>query len=173
MIMSLYGMVWYGMVGNEDLSVNHQEIKWTISIHRFAKALKRSESFRRGAQVAPAPANERNKVGFWNLARSIYALDCGAFLLTLVSLLCFTAYWLIVDPDGVFLFSTVHYLNSFLIFVVSCYFMLRKFGHWAKIINSFRQYLASPEIVNWFVNFCDCPVFWKCPVSSFPHLHRI
>ena len=72
----------------------------------------------------------------WNLSRSVLAVDVVVFWLTLLILVCFTIYWLVVDPDAVFLFETVHYLNTFFVILVSVHFSLRKFGLLAIIFHS-------------------------------------
>ena len=89
-----------------------------------------------GGGIGSDAAGKKKKKSLWTLSRSVFALDALAFLLTLLTLICFTIYWLVVDPDAVFLFETVHYLNTFFVIVVSLYFVLRTFGLWAKIFNS-------------------------------------
>ena len=101
----------------------------TFSIVRFLQELQKSLDFQR--QVSTSA----NKKGLWNLTRSVFALDSIAFLLSLLTIVCFTAYWLVVDPNAVFLFETVHYLNLFFVTVVSVYFMVRKFCLLAKIFD--------------------------------------
>ena len=75
----------------------------------------------------------------WTITRVIFTWDSFIFLLALLIMLCFTVYWLVVDPEAVFLFETSHYLNTFLIIIISTYFLLRKIGHLAKIIESLRK----------------------------------
>ena len=65
----------------------------------------------------------------------MFVIDAVAFLLALVIIICFTIYWLVVDPDAVFLFETVHYLNTFFILVVSFYFLIQKIGILVKVAN--------------------------------------
>ena len=71
----------------------------------------------------------------WNLSRAILAFDCFTFLLSLLLIICFTIYWLLIDSDGIFLFETAQYLNTFFLIVVISYLFVQKMVLWAKILN--------------------------------------
>ena len=114
----------------------------TFSLVRFAQELQKSLDFQqRSTAAASAVGSKKKKI--WNLTRSVFALDSLAFLLSLLIILCFTMYWLVIDPDAVFLFETVHYLNTFFIMVVSLYFLVRKIVLSVKIFNSVYAYCVS------------------------------
>ena len=93
------------------------------------------KSFKFQASATGGRRQQDKKKSIWNLSRSVFALDCLSFLLCLLSILCFKFYWLVIDSKAVFFNETAHYLNTFFIFVVSLYFMVRKLGIWARIIE--------------------------------------
>ena len=121
----------------------------TFSLVRFAQELQKSLDFQQratAASTASTGANEkRKKKKIWNLTRSVFALDSLAFLLSLLIILCFTLYWLVIDPDAVFLFETVHYLNTFFIMVVSFYFLVRKIILSVKVFNTVYEYCVASK----------------------------
>ena len=106
----------------------------TFSLVRFIQELQKSNEFCQSATGGGGPNSKQR--GIWSLSRTVFALDGVAFLLCLILIFIFTIYWLIIDPNGVFLFETAHYLNCFFVVVVNCYFLTRKFGNLAKIIDS-------------------------------------
>ena len=97
----------------------------SFTLLRFAQELQKSLNFQ---EKAMTNADKKRKKGLWNLTRCVFAFDSLAFLLSLLTIMCFTIYWLVIDPDAVFLFETTHYLNTFFILVISFYFFLRKIG---------------------------------------------
>ena len=117
----------------------------TFSLVRFVQELKKSLDFQRRAANTAATATSANRKqrAFWNVSRSVFILDTVTFLLALLVIICFTIYWLVVDPDAVFLFETVHYLSTFFTIVISLYFFVRKIGILAKIANSLYDYFAA------------------------------
>ena len=70
-------------------------------------------------------------------------MECLSFMASLVIIIGFTVYWLIIDPEAIFLFETAHYLNTFFILVVSSFFVIQKLGLMAKIVNSAYQRFAT------------------------------
>ena len=115
----------------------------TFSLVRCFQELQKSLDFQR--RSTGAGADRKGKERLWNLSRSVFALDCVCFLLSLTLIVCFTIYWLIVDSEGIFLFETAHFLNTFFILVVSFCFMARKFGLWLKIFNYVVQHFISRQ----------------------------
>ena len=113
-----------------------------LSQVRFFQELQKSLVFQRRA--TSGQNNHINKKrAFWTLSRSVLALDSLAFSLSLLIIICFTGYWLVVDSHAVFLFETAHYINTFFIIVVSFYFMVRKVGLSAKVFNSMLNHFKS------------------------------
>ena len=103
-----------------------------FSLVRFAQELQQSLDFQRKATLN----SQGEHLNFWTVKRSVFMYDYVAFLLTLLSIISFSIYWLVVDPDAVFLFETAFYLNTYFIFAVSFYFTLRKLGLCANIFHS-------------------------------------
>ena len=113
---------------------------------RFFQEIRKSLDFQRRATSTTASdgrnnndnhTGKKNKRKLWTVARSVLVLDSVAFLLSLLTMICFTVYWLIIDPNAVFLFETVHYLNTFFVMIVSFYFMVRKFSLCVKVCDTF------------------------------------
>ena len=107
----------------------------SFSFVQFLRELHKSLNFYNN-QATTGKNTSKKRKHLWNLSRSVLAVDVVVFWLTLLILVCFTIYWLVVDPDAVFLFETVHYLNTFFVILVSVHFSLRKFGLLAIIFNS-------------------------------------
>ena len=118
----------------------------TFSLVRFVQELQKSLDFQQRATNSGGGGKmKKKKKGLWNLSRSVFALDSLAFLVSLLAIICFTIYWLVVDPDAVFLFETAHYLNTFSIMVISFYFLIKKFGILAKVVNSMYLNLSQKK----------------------------
>ena len=118
----------------------------TFSLVRFVQELQKSLDFQQRATNSGGGGKmKKKKKGLWNLSRSVFALDSLAFLVSLLAIICFTIYWLVVDPDAVFLFETAHYLNTFSIMVISFYFLIKKFGILAKVVNSMYLNLSQKQ----------------------------
>ena len=126
---------------------------------RFFQEIRKSLEFqRRATSAAPSDGrnnndnhtSKKNKRKLWTVARSVWVLDSVEILLSLLTMICFTVYWLIIDPSAVFLFETVHYLNTFFVMIVSFYFTVRKFGLCAKVCDTFFDWLWT----YWMIQIC-------------------
>ena len=115
----------------------------SFTLIRFAQELQKSLNFQEKATTTAANASKKRSKGLWNLTRGVFAFDSLAFLLSLLTIMCFTIYWLVVDPDAVFLFETAHYLNTFFILVISFYFFLRKIGLLVKVLDYVYRKLVT------------------------------
>ena len=112
----------------------------TFTLVRFFQELHKSAAFQRKA------ANKT--VQFWTLSRLVLALDCFFLLISLIAIICFATYWLVVDSDAVFLFESAHYLNIFTIMVISFYLLTRTFGQLAKISSLVYKRFMHKLIAN-------------------------
>ena len=152
----------------------------TFSVIRFFQKLQKSIDFQNriasesgkggggGGKGDDSKGSGKTKSGkkrksLWTLSRIIFFFDTVAFLATLLILICFSLYWLVIDPNAVFLFETVHYLNTFFVIMVSVYFVLRKFGLWAKIFNS--VYLSCVSNTDWEMKMA---MIFEVPITYNP-----
>ena len=116
----------------------------TFCLVRFFQELQKSLDFQRSSSARSQSATKQKR-GLWTLSRSVFAFDCLSFLLSLIVIICFTIYWVVIDSDAVFLFETAHCLNVFLIIVVSVYFSLRTIGLWIKIGQKILAHTKSAK----------------------------
>ena len=108
----------------------------TFSLVRFFQELQKSLNFQRQS-VSGKSGN------LWTLPRLVLALDCFFLLLSLLAIVCFAVYWLVVDPESVFLFESAHYLNIFTIMVVSFYILMRNLGFIARMLLTLYNFYVS------------------------------
>ena len=109
----------------------------TFSLVRFFQELQKSLNFQRKS-VSGSKSGD-----FWTLPRLVLALDCFFLLLSLLTIVCFAIYWLVVDPESVFLFESAHYLNIFTILVISFYILMRNFGLVARMLSTLHKFASA------------------------------
>ena len=110
----------------------------TLSLVRFFQELQKSVHFHRQSTNV-----KKGNGGLWTLSRLVLALDCLILLASLMAIIIFATYWLVVDPDAVFLLSSAHYLNIFTIIVIAFYLTMRTLGLMAKISSTLYKRLAA------------------------------
>ena len=108
----------------------------SFSLVRFFQELQKSANFQKKS------ASGRSG-DLWTVSRLVLALDGFFLLLSLLAIVCFATYWLVVDPESVFLFESAHYLNIFTIMVISFYILMRNVGLMARMSSTLCHFLAS------------------------------
>ena len=84
----------------------------------FLEMLKRN-AFRASATSS---AHSQQQRAFWTLPRITYCLNVVLIDALLLTQICFTVYWLIVDFDGVFLIQIIRYIELFSFYSLTFYF---------------------------------------------------
>ena len=108
----------------------------SFSLVKFFQKLQKSVRFHR-------ESTSQKTSHLWTLSRLMLALDCFFLLVSLMAIIIFAIYWLVVDPDAVFLFESAHYLNIFTILVIASYLLMRTFGFFAKMSSTIYQRLSG------------------------------
>ena len=98
-------------------------ISITYSTLFFFLEIKKGKEFRKKATIR----NKAKQQQFWTLPRLTFIFNVVLIITVLISQIMFTVYWLIIDPDGVFLIEIIRYIELFYFYSLTFYLAVLSF----------------------------------------------